>query len=252
MLIKFFKKSENQSETSISIKDTEISQIVVGNSVKQLTSTITTSNRKFYKATNEKMKESGEGSYFAIDLSGKYLFAFVRSDWKVATVIHKVGKSYIEQSFEMTRRTDKTWIFEVDTIDSVQVSKEQKQIIVSEIDINKLEELSKEEMMEIIIAQHKALKKVNEEVKESKEIIEAKEEEIETISKKSSKHFAQKTTYKSVADFYKKKVNSIMAIAHAGGDVASMIRVDAQMNFITENKLNAMEYFDALDEIEGM
>ena len=215
MNIKFFKQCQNQSKVNMSISE-ELEELVIGTSVDEIALSLT-GNRKLYRAVRTHMNDFGEGFYFAGSYGSKYIFAFITKDFSKATVTHKIGKGYVAQKFYTTRRTDKTWIFEVDTMMSKQVN-EDNIANIEKIDINKIEDLSIEELRAALVASVKASKEKDEVIAEQAEIIEAQKEEIEKITKKSNKHFA-------ISQRKSNQIEKILDTADRGVNPAELRRI---------------------------
>lgn len=215
MFIQFFKKSASQTETNIKIKGMPAEVVAVSYSLSSLISQIGTKNRKFYKATRSQFSDCGEGTYFAVQLKNTYVFAFMTPDWKVAKIIYKEGKSYVTKSFSTTRRTDKTWIYEVSTTDSKlyhnsnEASTEYKEKVISAVEENSLEDLSKEELIEIILMMKKSNEEKDKEIEEVKEELELAKEENVKLDRK------RKHSFKS-ANKFRNKNKIIIAMINSG------------------------------------
>lgn len=241
MIIKLFKKCENQAESNMSVQNA--TKVIHAGSVKSLLQEIGSANRSLYRAVKAKAVDFGEGDYFVAEFENS--ICVVHTDWNSARVIHKVGKGYIQQNLEMTRRGDKTWIYEIDTVNSNH-HVEKKEVV--KFDINNLEELSVEEMMEIIRAQHAALKKANVAIQEAEEEVEVVKEELVEVKRKSEKHFAQKTTATKSRNLWKKKFDTVIYIAKAGGDTAAMVQaaesLESDSFFDYEESLNELDLME--------
>lgn len=218
MIIKFFNKSINQSKFNMSVTEA-ISETFYGNSFDNLVRE-TASISGMYRAVRRNLRDFGEGHYFVTALDKKYVFAFVSPDFSKATIIHKVSKQYIEQTFKTERRSDKTWIYEVDTMSS-DISDDVCEAVINHVDTVDLAELSKEELINIINLQHKALKSVSKtkiELEQAKEEIVLKDEHIAEVERKSNKHFA-------ISQRKSNQIEKILDTADRGVNPAELRRI---------------------------
>lgn len=254
MIIKFFHKSINQSKFNMSVTEA-ISETFYGNSFDNLVHE-TASISGMYRAVRRNLRDFGEGHYFVTALDKKYVFAFVSPDFSKATIIHKVSKQYIEQTFKTERRSDKTWIYEVDTMSS-DISDDVCEAVINHVDTVDLAELSKEELINIINLQHKALKSVSKtkiELEQAKEEIVLKDEHIAEVERKSSKHFAKLCDARQKNKTLFRMIETQSHIAEASVDgketVSRMINAEAMLSTAVENF--GYETLEAFAEIDGM
>lgn len=236
MFIQIFKKSENQTETTFKIIGAE--NKVIGNSIQQLTDKVTTKNRAFYKAIREKMEDFGKGTYFAAQISNRYVFAFIDSSWKNIKVIHKTGKSYCTQEFALTRRTDKTWIFEVDTMTDTPICAEAKEIVYStETDLTTL---TPAELIAIINSQAKVIKAQAEIIETKTEENELFKEEVELVKEEVVKVNKRRAWNANHARNVSRKLNANFAMLRRGVNPLDMLNASADLDIVTklDNDIN--------------
>lgn len=241
MKIQLFKKNaKQQSANGISVSN--LISSATASSFKALRKEIGIENRPFYNATTKQFRDLGNGIYMAASYTNQtgntaYVFAFVHSTFSEAIIVHKpFGNKYVEMNFRTEQRTDKNWIFEINTAYSSQETETKAE--------DDLMNLSKEELIALLMDSKK-------ELVQAQETIENLNVELAAVQAKSDKHFALKVKQHGIADFTRKKYNALVNIIVSGGDVANMIKAESQLNFLAENNLD-MKYYESIDAIDAM
>lgn len=229
MFVQFFKKSENQSKLSFKIAGS--TDVVIGNSVQKLTEQVTTADRSYYKTIRNKFQDFGDGTYFAAKVSGSYVFAFINNSWKTATLIYKIGKSYETKEFALTRRTDKTWIYEIETTTAELIDTAHEEVVYNSN--TDLTSLSQAELIAII---NSLTKTVDELSKENKELA----EESELAKEENVKINKRRAWNANHARNVSRKLNANFAMLRRGVNPLDMLNASADLDIVTklDNDIN--------------